>query len=272
MELGVLDKPPFEESLRELTARRLAAQGHPSPEDLAAYRAGDLGTEQHERIKDHLAICEDCSQLVLDLADFEQFEPGQNLTPADAQAEVSWQRLRDRLKDEGELDDSRVTDPAPILAPHPSRRRVPIWQRPAIPWALAAGLALCVVGLGLRVGSLGREVGELSAPSLNASVEDLVSDQTRGETPAAPVLQGGGVLVLTPSVDAAEYEVEVMSAADGALKIGPLRGPAKQGILTLSIPKPALAVGKYTARLYAIENGQRHLLEELPFEISSATP
>jgi len=280
MELGVLDKPSFEESLRELAARRLAAEAHPTPEDLAAYGAGELATEQHERIKDHLAICESCSKLLLDLAEFERFEPAQSISPADAQAEASWQRLRERLKEEGgeadveRLEDTRADEPARVLVPHPSRRPVPVWQRPAIPWALAAGLALCVVGLGLRVGSLGRQVGKLSEPHLNISVVDLVDVSTRGERPEVPVVQGDGVLVFSPAVKADEYEVEVVSAADGSLKIRPLRGrPDKDGFLTLSIPPTALPAGKYSARLYGIENGQRRrLLEEHPFEISSAIP
>lgn len=276
MELGVLDKPSFEESLRELAARRLAAEAHPTPEDLAAYRAGELATEQHDRIKDHLAICENCSRLFLDLAEFERFEPAQSISPADAQAEASWQRLRERLKEEGgeesgveREEEARADEPVPVLAP---RRPVPLWRRPALPWALAAGLALCVVGLGLRVGSLGEEVEKLSQPRLNVSLEDLFSDQVRGEGPEVPVLQGGGVLVLTPPAEAAEYEIEVVSAADGSLKIQPLRGPAKEGVLTLEIPPAALPAGKYSARLYRIENGQRLPLGESPFEISSAAP
>jgi hypothetical protein len=274
MELGVLDKPPFEESLRELTARRLAAQGHPSPEDLAAYRAGELGTEQHERIKDHLAICEDCSQLVLDLAEFEQFEPGQNLTPADAQAEVSWQRLRGRLKDEGELDDSRVTDPAPILAPHPSRRRVPAWQRPAIPWALAAGLALCVVGLELRVGSLGREVRELSKPQVVPAFP-LVSEEDAvrgGSDSGLSAHTGKGVsydlsLPSDPRIPTYPlYSVQIVPAAGSAQPIRIAPRPAEDGVLRIFLPS-APEPGDYYFQVFGVQGEKETSVGRYPFKV-----
>ena len=274
-----MDKPPFEESLRELAARRLAAEGHPTPEDLAAYRAGELARQQHERIKDHLAICEDCSRLFLDLAEFERFEPAQSISPADAGAEASWQRLRDRLKEDGfeagKLEDTRADEPARVLAPHPSRRRVPVWQRPAIPWALAAGLALCVLGLGLRVGSLGRQVDRASEsqPARIVSLE-AEGEATRGENEVPSLRSGESIVVelfLPMDLTAGgPYEVKALPAAGGeaeAWTVGPLR--AEKEALSFTLPR-AIEPGDYVFQVFGIDGEKRTLVDSYHFTILPA--
>lgn len=275
----LVDKPSFEESLRTLAARRQQGENHPSPDELVAYRAGDLTAEEDDRIQEHLTWCRDCARLLLDLAEFEQMPlPPEEVGPVDARAEASWQRLQARL---GKEDQPKAREPemdAEAVPPVRELRQrpavVPVWRRPAIPWLLAAGLGLCVVGLGLRIGTLQSEVDQLSAPQLNVSFEDLFADgTTRSAGPEeVPVLHGGGVLVVTPPAESAEYEIEVVAAASGALVIEPLRGAARDGVLTLGIPPSYLREGRYTARLYGIENGQRQPLGEYPFEILPAIP
>jgi len=278
-----LDKPSFEESLRELAARRLAAEAHPTPEDLAAYGAGELAMEQHERIKDHLAICESCSRLFLDLAEFERFEPAQSISPADAQAEVSWQRLRERLKEDGgeadveRQEEPRAEEPAPVLAPHPSRRRVPVWQRPAIPWALAAGLALFVLGLGMRVGSLREEVERLSEPQA-APVVTLLSedDTTRGERDARLSVRTGDFvaydLPLSSDPDAPAYplySVKVISASGSAKPVQVRPQPAEDGLLRIFLPS-APEPGDYYFEVAGIEGEKETPVGRYPFTILPA--
>ncbi|HEX2643010.1 MAG TPA: zf-HC2 domain-containing protein, partial [Thermoanaerobaculia bacterium] len=63
------DKPPLDEALRELAARARRDLGaHPTPELLAAYHAGELPEDEVEQIRDHLALCPECGELLLDLA------------------------------------------------------------------------------------------------------------------------------------------------------------------------------------------------------------
>lgn len=276
-----MDKPSFEESLRAMTARQHAGE-HPAPDELVAYRAGELTPDEDDRIQEHLTQCRECARLLLDLAEFEQLPlPPEEVGPVDARVEASWQRLRARLKEEGEEEpEARTVEPeepeeeaaavAPVRELRP-RARVPVWQKPVVPWLLAAVLGLFVVGLWQRTGDLQQRVDQLSAPRLNISFEDLLTETTRGSSPAeaVPVLQGGGVLVLTPSVELPEYEVEVVSA-DDTVVVRPLRGPSMEGVLTLEIPPSYLPEGRYTARLYGLESGERRLLDEYPFEISPA--
>ncbi len=265
-----MDKPSFEESLRALAARRPRGEYHPTLQELVAYRAGELSPEGDDRIQEHLTQCRDCAQLLLDLAEFEQFPPPpEEMAPVDARTEASWKRLRARLGEREEDGEAEQDEVVPALAPLRPWKEVPLWRRPVIPWALAAGLALCSVGLWQHSGRLQSEIGRLSAPRLNVPVEDLSMGETRGARPETPVLRGGGVLVLFPPADAAEYEVEVV-AADGAVVIQPLRGPAVDEVLTLSIPSEFLPVGRYSARLYGLGDGERKLLKEYAFEISPA--
>ena len=263
-----MDKPSFEESLRALAARRRSGENHPAPEELVAYRAGDLTPEEDDRIQEHLTQCRDCARLLLDLAEFEELTPPpEELGPVDIRAEASWQRLRSRIKEEDEPEE----EPSLVLQ-HRPRPPVPLWRNPVVPWALAAGLTVCVLWLGLRMGSLQSEIARISSPRLNVSFEDLAMGETRSVGgPETPVLHDGGVLIFSPSEEAAEYEVEVTSA-DGAPVIQPLRGPAVDDVLTLGIPPSLLPVGEYSARLYAIESGERRLLEEHAFRIAPAAP
>lgn len=284
MELGVLDKPSFDESLRELAARRLAAESHPTPEDLAAYQAGELAMAQRERIKDHLAICEDCSRLLLDLAEFERFEPArESISPVDARAEASWQRLRERLQEEeGEEavgEESRRDAAAPVLAPHPSRRRVPVWRRPALPWALAAGLALAVAGLGLRMGSLNSEIEELSRPHGVRAVA-LYSEEeiTRGGDEGAPIRTGERVaydllLSADPSVPTYPlYSVEIVPATGNGEPVPAGRMPAEDGgFLRVGLPK-APKPGDYYFQVSGVQGETETPVGRYPFTILSVQP
>lgn len=286
MELGVLDKPSFEESLRELAARRLAAEGHPTPEDLAAYQAGELAMDQRERIKDHLAICEDCSRLLLDLAEFERFEPArESIAPVDARAEASWQRLRERLKEEaeerGEMEREEDADEAvPILKPFPARRRVPVWRRPALPWALAAGLALCVAGLGMRMGSLERQVEDLARPQFLRAVVPLYSEDevTRGGSDAGSPIRARervGYDLLLPSDPSIPsyplYSVEIVTAIGSAAPVPVGRERAVGGSLLVVLPS-APEPGDYFFQVSGVRGEKETPVGRYPFQILPVQP
>jgi hypothetical protein len=286
MELGVLDKPSFEESLRELAARRLAAEGHPTPEDLAAYQSGELAMDQRERIKDHLAICEDCSRLLLDLAEFERFEPArESIAPVDARAEASWQRLRERLKeeagerDEVEREEEHADEAVPILKPFPARRRVPVWRRPALPWALAAGLALCVAGLGMRSENLERRVEDLTRPQVVRAVTLSSEEEAmRGKGDARGPVHPGEVVayeLLLPSDPGAPtyplYLVEIVPAAGGGEPVPVGRQQADDGILRVflqSAPEP----GDYFIQVAGIRDQQETPVGRYSFKVLPVRP
>lgn len=281
-----MDKDRFDESLQSLAARRRAAEGHPSPEVLVAYRAGDLTAEQDERIKDHLAICRECSQLVLDLAEFEQFEPSrETIAPVDVQAEEAWQRLRPKLAAEGGLaarpagaqpvepwpepqDPVEETAPAPVLRP---RLSVPFWRRPALPWALAAVLALCVVGLAQR-----QEVPQEQAEFLDLEALHAVEEDATRSAGAAnvPTITGATACELPLPVDRpdfAAYDVEVVAAAGGGAPIPVGRRSAELGSLIVRLPRHLLPAeaGEYQFQVYGVNGRQRALIATFPFQVAA---
>jgi hypothetical protein len=264
-----VDKPPFEESLRALAARRRSGEDHPAPEDLVAYRAGDLTAEEDDRIQEHLTQCRDCARLLLDLAEFEQLTPPPDeLGPVDARAEASWQRLRSRLRDEEE------DEVEPPVLQHRPRPRVPVWQRPAIPWALAAGLAVCVLGLGLRMGSLGRQITELEKPRAVRTVTMTSEEEiVRGGGEEAPVHAGESVscdLVLPsdPTVPTYPlYEVKIVPATGEAQKtISVGRHAASAGALTIFLPSVP-AEGDYFFEVSGIQGERETPVSRHPFKV-----
>ena len=269
-----VDKPSFEESLRALAARRRSGEDHPASEDLVAYRAGDLTAEEDDRIQEHLTQCRDCARLLLDLAEFEQLTPPPDeLGPVDARAEASWQRLRSRLKDEDEPD----LEP-PVLQ-HRPRPRVPVWRRPALPWALAAGLMVCVLGLGLRMGSLGRQIAELEKPQAVRTVVTLSSEEdiTRGGGEEAPIYAEESVacdlsLPADPGVPAYPlYEVKIVSATGKATPISAGRQPASEGALRVVL-RSAPAAGDYFFEVSGIQGEQETPVGRYPFKVLPTRP
>jgi hypothetical protein len=267
-----VDKPPLEESLRALAARRRSGENHPAPEELVAYRAGDLTAEEDDLIQEHLTQCHDCARLLLDLAEFEQLPPPpEELGPVDARAEASWQRLRSRLRE----DEEPEVEQPPVLQ-HRPRPRVPLWRRPALPWALAAGLALCVVGLGWRTGSLERQIEELSRPQA-VQVVTLVSEEerARGAGDEAPVRAGDGVAynLLLPSDPEVPtyplYEVKIVSATGEAKPIPVGRQPADEDVLKVSL-RAAPDPGDYVFEISGIAGDQEAPVGRYPFTVLPA--
>lgn len=268
-----VDKPPFEESLRALAARRRRDESHPAPEELVAYRAGDLTAEEDDRIQEHLTQCHDCAQLLLDLEEFEKLTPPpEDLGPVDVRAEASWQRLRTRLREEGEPEEEEPE--APILQ-HRPRPRVPLWRNPVLPWALAAGLAVCVLGLGLRTATLQKAVDELSAPRAGIELVDLYPESestVRGEAQPLEQVRDGSVLILhlptEPKFETYEVEVVPASGKDPVLQSPPAQPEA--GTLTFPLPPSPLSPGPYMARLYGRSGDRRELLDQYSFHLSTS--
>lgn len=104
---------------------------HPTPEELEALRAGDLPVKKAERVEEHLALCAECTDLMLDLADF--LEDGPEM-PSEIEAMRAWRRHQKGRK-------------------APSSRR---WAPLAIASTLAALFFFTSLGLGIWGVSLQR--------------------------------------------------------------------------------------------------------------------
>jgi hypothetical protein len=92
--------------LAEDGGRRRDPEEHPSPETLTAYQANELSPEEDERIQNHLAVCQHCTELLLDLEEFLKPPTVAAERAADFEAAADWRRLREGMGRETEKPQS----------------------------------------------------------------------------------------------------------------------------------------------------------------------
>lgn len=271
METG---KPLLRPALRKLTARKAGElRDHPSSEVLAAYQEGRLTKEEADRLRDHLALCSECTQFLLDLSAFTESGPAAAAGgPTDSEIQAAWQAMQARLGKEA--SSKRPTGPHVLHLP-PARPEPPR-ARPVRTWALAASWLL-VAGLGVWVTVLERENVQLRKPSAEvATVELHAAEATRGETePAERKSVSAGrraVLHLEPPTGfpaLSGYEVEI--AAEGGSGPAIWRGPAErdpeQHDFTVFLRPRFLSPGLYQVRLYAAGGGETAPLAVFSLEV-----
>ena len=229
-------------------------RSHLDPDVLVAYRAGELPPDEEARVQSHLVACRECAELLLDLDALHDPDFG-----ADEEVSVDavWQGVREEIR----------KAPAPVI---PFRRpSPPRWLQ-----ALAAMLAVAVVGLSLWVVSLRRTVDDLSRPELNAPVLDLASGTARGEgspPPVATVPSGARLftVILSPAGQRIykEYRVEIVDAA-GRVVWGD-RGltPNAYGSFSLTLPRSALGTGDFRVRLFGRTGNGEERIEEYALRV-----
>lgn len=204
------DKPPLprlDAALRQLAeSRRRSLTSHPAPEELAAYHAGELAPEAEPALLDHLAVCRDCSDLLLHLAGFADLEPPAGVAElTDEQVENDWQQLRFRMRSENQQQ-QQPEKPPPAMP-----GAVPI--RPAPPPPPPLGRAARGVSLWLPVAaSVLAVLGVLSGmyQSVRAGALERQLEQQKEPWSATS-------LVFAPPMRSVEEDVQRVSARDGAI-------------------------------------------------------
>ena len=254
------DKPPLEPTLRALAQKaRRDLDDHPTPEELVAYRSGELTPQDEERIQDHLALCRDCSQLLLDLKDFEEDKPEDEAGLSDAQVEAAWRRLRPRLEERKVLTSRRW------------------FASPRVAYGLAAALFVCVVGLSFWVSTLRERLRDLSSPEVNFAMVELepIGETSRGAGTAAETgkIPAGGLsfgLVLHPldPGEYSDYEIDILPGKGGDVLWSQHGVQRADDGMRVRIPRDFLPAGAYRIRLYGLEGDRRDPLGEFAFEIS----
>jgi hypothetical protein len=86
-------EPP---AVDEATVTDEPPQGHPAAEELIAYHRRELEPPAAERLREHLADCADCADLVLDLAEYDLW-PERRERLSDEELAAERQRLERRL-------------------------------------------------------------------------------------------------------------------------------------------------------------------------------
>jgi hypothetical protein len=271
--------PALEPALQATAAAaRRTFPEHPDPEALAAYHEGELDGAEAELLRDHLALCPDCAQLLLDLAAFADLAPPagtRGLT--DGEVDAAWQAVRPRLDGEREAPPASnlVRLPQIPTSPRPSRSLRPAYRT----WALAASW-VAVVGLGLWVVTLQRGLGRRSGASAEVAVADLAAvggDSTRGrEEPREPLLPATRRLVLhlvaagLPTYGGYEVEIQEADATGRAVWSGRAERDPVESDFTVDLPSGFLHPGRYQLHLYGRDAGLRRKMADFTFQVGAS--
>lgn len=207
------------------------ASRHSSPQDLNAYRSGELSPDQERRLQWHLALCFRCADRLLDMERF--LEPP--AVPANGEAldeTASWRDLQDRLAQE-----SRAR-----------RRPPPVFLALAALVPVVAGLLLW--NLSLR--------GELLQPRANVPIQNVEMPGTLRDAarPAEIHLPAAGplILVLTSQIpDPFAVRLEILEPSGHRIASIPGLKRLESGAFHVQLPRDLLPPGEY--RLLLIGEG-----------------
>jgi len=256
-------------------AQRMRAEGreHAEIEELVAYQERRLPEDEAERLRDHLAVCEECLALYRDLEDFEELEssPGRPIPSAEI-----WRGVGERLDRE----------PATEVT-HEERARGPSFSP-----LLAAAVLLVFLGAALVLGlalvdrhqeaerlaernvELERRLEELARPQLELPTLTLrpPGSARGGDEPAVLEVPPGAdvfalTLVLPTPTEDIDHRLEILDAQDrpvfseGGLK------RTEFGTFQVVLSRSFLAAGRYRLRVFAERAGSPRLIEEYELEI-----
>jgi hypothetical protein len=288
-------KPNLKPTLQALLDRdRQELDDHPTPEELIDYHDGKLAAADEEKLRDHLALCHDCADLLLDLVSFASFTPpDQTPALADSEVETAWQKFQPRLAEgrESKAKELEKAEAPPVLAPvrelrrdsgirrppeHDGGYQVVNWQRKLrVAYAIAATLFIGIVGLSVWGVALSKRVSRSLEPKPNTLL-DLYTDQetTRGEpetsTVPAETSNFSLILHLNPEWRFDHYEAEIRFTDPPGQTVTVRDLADQEGICSINFPfRGSFPFGSYQVDLYGIEGVRREKVGQYIFHIAS---
>lgn len=250
--------------LGEALRHRAASAGHPEPETLAAYHAGELDADAASRLQEHLVYCRRCSALLLGLGDLARAVAAAGPATGDAVASAE-----DTIRTES--DRTPTPDAAKVLRPPPTRWGL---SRPVLS-ALAASLLVVTAVLGVRVHELGDTVDRLEQPRINVAVHDLyAADAYRGDDEAVIEIAAEGepaTLILNPAEPGTfdSYRVSIERSDGGRVWVGDGLEPGPWENFSLVLPAGFLPAGSYRLRLSGRDGESWMMIEDFPLRVES---
>lgn len=217
--------------LAEEGHRRRDPEEHPSPETLTAYQAKELSPEEDKWIREHLAICQHCAEMLLELEEFLRPAEVGPEPVADFEAAADWRKLRSRLRG--------------------SKRR--------LTYAMAAVLLLAVVGLSMYV--LSRGPGRLHTLEPLNSYRSQPGPVDAVELPVTLLLKSP---VRSPYP---EYRADLLDSHDRLIReLSHLR---ESGSFDLEVPlgRGDLDPGEYRIKLLGVKGQAADLVGEYAFKV-----
>jgi len=230
-------------------AGEAAAGMHPGLDRLAAFHEGELPEAEAERVREHLSVCRECADLLLDWRDFARDEPAGTASAATA----AWERDRDRVR-EGVARRVGAGAGRPSMAP----------------WWVAAAAVIAAGVLGVLWWQARAELRQPRQVDL-AWVAPEGSSVLRGaeEEPEVVTAPGAGPMVALYVAEPEafpRYEARIVPpAGDGAafvLELSPQ--PSEPFVVQLgSDPEPGL----YRVVLSGVREGERQEVATYRFRV-----
>lgn len=257
------EKTSLTAALRHLAEQeRRTPSEHATPGELTAYHEGALPPQIEARVREHLAHCKLCSDLLLDLAGFADLAPPPGVPElTDAEVEKDWQALRNKL----EIGKMEKEELAPVVPFQPVAKAEPKSPRRSPPWFAIAASLLAVAGFsfGLYERREAENLREIRfVPSFNITAERDRGVEREAERFSS---QEGGALNLEPDSDETFDKYEADIVADGKVVFSVKSGRS----LILQVPGGALKPGEYQIRLFGVVNANRIPAGEFPFRVDA---
>ncbi len=238
------------------SSQTTTAGAHPDLERWIAYHAGEFDDDP-EPLQDHLASCNDCTSLVLDLESFSDPQKASDQIPvSEFEKAAVWRALLPQL--------------APV-------RPTKSWQIPA---ALAASfLVITVGGWGWisqqrELDGLRREVADLSRPQANVPVHDLYDDVIlrSADTEDAieiPADTQSFTLILNQLTDAGDDELRALILDASGLNVATVEGLKLDafGVATLGLSPATFVSGDYVIHIEARRDGVWTEIADFPMKL-----
>ncbi len=223
---------------------------HPEPETLFAYQEGGLSAFERDAVADHLAVCRECTELVLDLEAFPAV-PLRDPSKAQSAAEEAASRAA-FLAMLPRVDQAPPAPAAKVLEmPAPPARRERRFD-----WRLAAALVVGVAGAGLWLAGLGNERQGAAGPVVAEGrlVEPAWEHGWRSGETAAAAMPGGRdplLLLLAPPEGSAPPWIARLELPGRAAEDLRIDAVSPVGAIPLVLPPLGGATGEVVISLRA---------------------
>ncbi len=245
------------DAIRAVTDReRQQLKGHPDPDELLAYHSRRLSPDEGDRIREHLGLCRDCSEMVLALASeagaqapiphISDDQIAQQLSELQARLEVVTPSLS------AHRESSAAVKPAARVQAH----RMGLFRRPDFAYAIVAGL-LAALGVSFWWNY------QLSRPWVDPLLADLTQSKTQRagtrieEITVSP--ETAQLVLIFNLEDIHDYSLYriVISDLDGKeVWSGERKTGRTRSSFSLGLRRGGLSAGEYVFRIYGLRGGQ----------------
>lgn len=200
---------------------------HPTPASLAAYRENRLSAEEDEEVREHLAICRECSVLLLGFEDF--VEKPAETGVADFETAADWRKLRARLDEDAWFEKGGKASRS--------------WRRTNL--ALVAAVLIALVGVSLYT---------FWSPGSSVQTLEPLNSRRNGDGKVEVVRLPVTLLLRPPRTSFPEYRAELRDEAGRVVDTFP--GLQENASFDLEVPlrRWSLPSGQYRIDLLGLQD------------------